>query len=276
MLSTSLAGLLVERLALLTPDSRALAEFLAVLGRPADDVLLKQLWPDERLRLGAQADLLAHQVVREQSGALVVKEDRLCEMLVASLPADRRRALHLQVAAALAVLPEAERAERLRHYAEARAWSDVLREGLALGDTTLAAGHLEQLVWSLKLARAAKLELQVARTDERSWALLLLEESYAKLSDRGPTWQAALDELGTVAAMSGRVEWQVEALLRRGQAMREQGQPQQAEETLRTASVLADAFGLRGAEAHARTALASVLDDRGAIDDALQETTQAV
>jgi tetratricopeptide (TPR) repeat protein len=128
---------------------------------------------------------------------------------------------------------------------------------------------------ALEVAAQAAEQLPLAHDDPRRWLLFTLQESYHAVIDRDAAWRADLDAMLALAEASGHADWLTEALNRRGRAQRELGQVADAEGTLRRAVAVACAAGLHHAEAAARINLSSVLDDGGAVADALAESVAA-
>lgn len=275
-LPDSVSNLLAERLADLPPDALGLAGLLAVLGRPASGTLLAQLWPNEEERLEAQALLLERSVAQERDSFLYQDHDWLRETLLAMLDDETRASLHRRIVRALEADPAADAAERMRHYAGAHEWAQALAAAIIAGQQALHEGRTGVVARALDLAERCSATLKLAASDPRRWPLLLLRESHQAMAERGPAWLATLDAMDGLSAANGRVDWQIEALTRKGRAQREQGQPDAAETTLRRAALLAAEAALPVAEAIARYNLAAVLDDRGAVDEALSQSSAAV
>lgn len=273
---TRIADFLAQRLATLSSNARKLAHLLAILGRPAHHSLLKQLLPDDESRLAAQAELLEHHVLSDTGTHLTFEHNWFRERLVAGLDSTIRKEVHRRIAAVLRDDPTSDPAERMRHHAAADEWSRARDDALAATRQALHDGHLPALKRALDVAAQTMDALDVPATDAAWWPILEMLEQYYRQSDAETAWIETVDALERLADTNGRTEWRVEVLIRRGQALREQGRPATAETTLRRAVDLAHAASLAQTEAWARVNLAPVLDDRGAIDEALTQSRRAV
>lgn len=170
----------------------------------------------------------------------------------------------------------ADASKRMEHNAGTGAALEALAEALATGGQALRDGRLTDVARALEVAERAAAIFDLAPNDPRRWPLLLLKESYQATAERGATWSETLTALAALATANRRGDWQVEALTRQGRAQRERGQPPAAEASLRRAGILAMEAGSPVAEAIARYNLAAVLDDRGAVEEALAESEIAV
>jgi DNA-binding SARP family transcriptional activator len=271
----SVTELLVRRLDQLSPFAQALAQLLAVLGRPTEQVLLEALWPDEETRLAAQAELLEHSVVVERGDRLRFDHTWLEENILRTLDRTTCAALHRQIAAVLRVQPGADPADLMDHAAGAADWPAALEDALATAERALAERQQATLRRALDVAEQAVDALGYELQDTRRWPLIRLRERYHAQVEHGPIWESDLAELDALAFASGRVDWQIEALTRNGLAQREVCQPAAAEGLLRRAAVLAEAAQLPLAETWARLWLIGALDEQGTLDAALAECEAA-
>ena len=267
-----LTNLLTQRLSPLSSLARELAHLIAVVGRPAEQDLLRLLWPDEETRRAAQVELLEHGVLLERNNRLQFDHDWLRETLLDSLDDTMRVQLHRQIAAALETQMDGDPAERMYHHAGAGEWAKALDNAFNAARQALSEGRVVALRHFLTVAEEAIDTLSVAPYDERRWFLLDLRERYASFADRGPTWTAARDALTTFAEASRRPEWRVDVLIRRGNVLHDQVQPHAAERIFRQAIIIASQARLHALEAKARLLLASSLDDQGEVGEALAES----
>lgn len=269
-----LVNLLTERLRPLSTAALAFADLLAVLGRPADDALLEQLFPGEPQRLAAQAELLEHHILVERRSLLRFDHDWLREQILGRLSPEERRDRHRHILDALQRI-NVDPAERMTHARGAEAWDDALRDAFVVAEQAISTGQLSLAQEALAIAEQAlsRRDCQDQRADR--WRWLTLHEGLLRLQERGAQWTAALDALQALADQSSRPAWQAEARLRRGLALREQGQHLEAERSLRAAGTYARQAGHPGLEASVRIALASVLDDGGEVVAALRESRDA-
>jgi tetratricopeptide (TPR) repeat protein len=258
----------------LSASAQKLAELLAVLGRPAEGVLLDRLLPDKDSRLAAQAELIRKQVAVETHNRLWLAHDWLGDKIRASMESSKRVSYHARIAAALRTLANCDLAERAIHQAEAGEWEEALEDALAAGEQDLAEGRPTALSGMLALAEQMVEKIGIAENDPRRWPYLALREGFYSFIERGPAWIRELDAMEQVARESDRPDWLLETLIRRGRAYRDLGRPDEAEKTLRQAAELAQSISSPG-EAMARGLLAAVLDDRGATAEALLEAEQA-
>ncbi len=267
------ADLLRDRLLALSSESRELALLLAAYGQPADEMLLERFMSADGPRLRAQAELLEQSVLVERAGRLRFYHDWLLEILLSDVDGPSQRALHARVAAAL---PSSEAVVRMWHHAAAANWAQALDDSLIAAEQARQHGHLVPHQRALEVAAQAAEQLPLAHDDPRRWLLFTLQESYHAVIDRDAAWRGDLNAMLALAEASGRSDWLTEALNRRGRAQRELGQVADAEGMLRRAIAVACAAGLHHAEAAARINLSSVLDDGGAVADALAESVAAV
>lgn len=265
--------LIQQRLKELGEDARSLAEQVAVLARPVDEQFLAQLWPDESARLDAQCELLRAKVLHEQGTALWFTHAWLGETLRQTLSAS---AHHRELAEVLRDYPATTAAEYMQHLAGAGLWDQALHQALQVAEEALGEARLPGLQQALEVAETALAALPSQDNPIVRWRWLLLRESYLAQAERGSLWQAHLARMQQFAQGHENIPWQVEVLTRQGRVLREQSQHAQAETALRAAATLAADHALHAAEAAARSLLASVLDDRGAVADALAASSEAV
>lgn len=274
-LPESVAELLTQRLKRLSPAALRLAQLLAVLERPAGELLIAQLWDGAETPLDLQAELLEQWIVVERNGLLSFDHGWLRERVLELIDDDLRVQLHRTIAATLRRWPEVEPTELLHHYIGARSWDAALDEGLAAAARASSAGHMAALTRHLQAAEQAAAALDLAPRDPRRWDLLCLRERDHALTERGPLWQSDLLELWAIAEASQRPDWRIDARIRRGRAARETGHPAEAVEHLACAVAMAGSHGLADLQILARINLAEALADIGDLDRALAECSAA-
>lgn len=268
-----LLDLLAQRLQPLSPAALELAHGLAVVGRPVDQALLRRLMPVAAQRRAARDELLRQHVLVMRHGRLWFDHDWLREQLLATLTPPQRHAWHQRTLEALDDL-DGEPAERMRHAAAAHAWPLALRDALLVAEQALSAGQLWLAEHALRIIEQA--EAHCGMQPEQHWRALAQRERLLRFQARGPAWSAVLADLRALADQQRRADWQAEARLRLGQALREQGQHAAAERTLREAVRYAAQAGHAERESAIRILLASVLDDVGSVEEALEVSQRAL
>lgn len=259
----------------LPSHTRDLAAFVVLLERPVERTLLAALMSRETLD---EALIYVHDqhIVRESEHGIVLEDAWQRDTMLESLDDAGRRALHARIAIALHADPASDSAETMRHAALARLWEIAAATALDTAERARAQHEVRAMASALDIAEQALHALCIAPNDARWWQWLSLREHHAAATDRGAAWLAALHALARFARTHKREDWLVDALVRQGRAFREQGRLSDAEPVLQSAAEQAADAGLHAAEARARTSLAAVLEDRGAVREAMEHQRQAV
>ncbi len=258
----------------LSPSAQELVQLLAVLGRPCDQETLACLLPDTYQ--SAQDELVSRHIMIQQAHTLQFEHSLLRDTILMTLDDSRKQVLHARIAKMLRSTPSASPAELMLHALGARDWQYAWVAALAAAEQAWTDYQLGAMQQALHIADQASAELDTTPDDVEWWKLLTLREQYAAASERGVKWTHALQAMQQFANSHNRADWRVEALVRNGRALREQGRLPEAEPLLFAAADEAQRAGLAAAEARARTTLAAVLEDRGAVTNAVREQHAAV
>src|SRR5215469_15986358 len=202
-----------ERMGRVSPESRSLLEVAAVAGLEVDQELLARLHPG-----GKSEDLVAGGLLTTGDGRVRFRHPLMQEAAYADIPPDRRRALHAQLAAALAGRHDVSVELVATHLERAGTPGEALSALLAAADEGAKAGsvgraatlHLGAHQLAMRhesLAAKRELTLRMAIWNlfwsgaiRESWTLL--EAEVAELEQTGD-----LEEAGQLLTAAGTIAW---------------------------------------------------------------------
>ena len=272
-LPPAVEDVILRRLEQLAPDLRAFLETLAAMGAQFEFKQLAGLGEAPAL-IRALQDLLKRQLLAETRQAYHFRHDKIRQVVYENLPAERRRALHQQIALDLEKA-EPEAVEELgRHFEAAQSWDKAatyLRRAAEKARAALAyAGALQHLG---RACHAAELAGRPA-AERFDWRCA--HEALADLLGERRLQAQDLDDLEKLASqLSGQCAW-LTVLLRRARLEYELGDYERMEGTARQALALAGQIGAPQQQAEALNCLADAFHGRFADDQAIPLYEQVI
>lgn len=273
------AAVFSRRAAMLDADARAIANVLAVCGRPtALEVIaaVTRLAPDA-MHTALRQLLQRAMVASDPDGARYrIEHDRMRETLYAELEAAKRRQLHGDVARAIGATggPDLFHSDLLaHHYIRAEQWQEAALYGQAAAEEKVGGGRYQEAMADLEQARSCWMRC-AAPSEEKMRQLLLTQEHVADVLGLRAEQERILGELPRWLPEEDG-EARAEVCVREGEALVLRGAPR-ASATLERAMLLAAKAGDRALVGRVLRSKSFIAWQEDRIAEAAEHCRQAV